>query len=76
MTKDEIDDLITTAQSDDVQTKLRPGFQTGFISGVVDQWNRTHNLSDRQIEILEDIVQRFIPSKKPSNFSKRRYEGM
>lgn len=75
-TKDEIDDLIITAQSDKVQLKLNPGFQTGFISSVVDQWNRTHSLSDRQVEVLEDLVQRFVPSKKPSSFAKRRYEGM
>ncbi len=76
MLKEEIEDLITNAQSDEVQLKLRPGFQTGFISNAVDQWNRTHSLSDRQIEILEDIVQRYVPSQKPSSFSKRRYEGM
>jgi len=76
-TRDEIDDLITIAQSDDVQLHLKPGFQTGFIAKAVDQWGRTRYLSDPQIEVLEDIVTRYVPSKKSgSAFSKRRYEGL
>lgn len=77
MLQDEIEDLINIAQSDEVQLKLRPGFQTGFIAKVVDQWNRTRHLSDTQVEVLEDLVTRFVSIKKDvSSFSKRRYEGM
>lgn len=77
MLKSEIEDLMIAAQSDDVQLKLSPGFQTGFIANVVNKWERNIDLSDRELEILQDLVGRYIPSKRPpSNFSKRRYEGM
>jgi hypothetical protein len=30
-------------------------WEEGFIASVTDQWERTHNLSDRQFEILTQI---------------------
>lgn len=75
MTPSELKQLIEDAQSSDVQDKLSPGFQTGFIASVVSQYEKTNSLSGRQIEVLQDIVERCMPSRKPSKFNARRYEG-
>lgn len=76
LTQSEISDLIEKAQSDEVQSKLSGPFQTSFIPRVVEKWNTKHYLSEREQEVLQDLLQQLCTDvKKPSVFSKRRYEG-
>lgn len=71
----EIDDLIDKLESDDVQTQLLPGFQRFFGASISAKWRKNHYLSEREQEILSDIVQRYDASHRSGSFSRRRYEG-
>lgn len=74
--------LTRRLQDDDIQDKLRPGFEQDFTNSVLEQWSERRWLSFEgrngkrsQIEIIRDIIQRVeqrgssLPS---SRFSSRR----
>lgn len=71
---DEIDGLIEKLESDEVQSKLLPGFQKDFGLTLPAYWKRHKHLSERQLEILRDILFRYDEGSRPSKPS-RRYEG-
>lgn len=70
-----IDDLIERVQDDALQQKLQPGFERDFSNSVVDRWKRYRTLSDRQLEVLEDLVERHESARGSRGGYKRRYEG-
>jgi hypothetical protein len=71
----EISDLFERLGEDHVQRQLLPGFQSEFASSVAEQWRTRKWLSDRQLEILRDLVSRYAEGQKKGSFSPRRYEG-
>ena len=76
MTSDRIAELVETAKSDEVQSKLTGGFMTSFVPKMIEKWEKWQYLSEREQEVLEDIVNRLTDKPtKPSTFSRRRYEG-
>lgn len=69
--------LIDSLQADDIQTRLRSGFERDFSNSVIAQWDSKQYLSARQLELIEDILSRHSgskPSSSPGGGS-RRYEG-
>lgn len=77
--------LMARLQADDVQERLRSGFERDFTNSVLEQWNDRKWLSFEgrngkrsQIEIIREIIERCEErtqgreSRRPSG---RRYEG-
>lgn len=53
-----VQELLDRLESDDFQQRLRSGFERDFSNSILNQWAERGWLSDRQIEILEDILTR------------------
>lgn len=66
--------LLARLQEDDLQSKLKAGFERDFANSLVDQWTRSKRLSARQLEVLADLVGRHDGSQQARG-SSRRYEG-
>ncbi len=57
--------LVTRLQDDDIQDKLRPGFEQDFTNSILEQWNDRQWLSFEgrngkrsQIEIIRELIER------------------
>lgn len=60
------EDLIERLESDEVQARLKPGFERDFSNSILEQWERTRWLSTKpkgQLYWLGEIVNRY-PSKQ------------
>ncbi len=70
--------LVARLQDDDIQDKLRPGFEQDFTNSILEQWNDRHWLSFEgrngkrsQIEIIRDLIQR--AEERGSSLPSRRF---
>lgn len=72
----ELEKVVEAAENDGVQAKLSPSERT-WVDRFVSKYREKGYLSDREFEIIKDIVERYEgESVKPkSTFSSRRYEG-
>lgn len=71
----EVEGLLQVLEGDDIQKKLRPGFETDFSNSILHQWQEKHWLSARQIELLRDLVDRHSDRRSSPGRPSRRYEG-
>lgn len=76
MTPEMLANFIDLAESDEVQSSLKNGFEKEFITSVLAQYKKRNTLSDRQQEILVSIVGRIVDGdEEPEKKLSRRYEG-
>ncbi len=52
------EDLLAELETDEVQQRLRPGFERDFSNSILDQWDRSEWLSEKQLYWLGEIVGR------------------
>jgi len=77
--KAEAEFLMARIQEDDVQRKLKPGFEQDFTNSVLEQWNERKWLSFEsrsgkrsQIEIIRELVERAEQRGSSSSSQRRR----
>jgi hypothetical protein len=70
--------LVKRLQDDDVQDKLRPGFEQDFTNSILEQWNERQWLSFEgrngkrsQIEIIRELIER--AEQRGSSLPSRRW---
>lgn len=74
MTRD-VMELVERLQDEDIQDKLKPGFQQSFSASIIRKYTHGINLSPREEEVLRGLLEQLDPARKPSKFQARRYEG-
>lgn len=71
--RQEAEALFAELESDEIQSRLRPGFERDFSNSLLEQWDRSEWLSPKQLYWLGEIVKRHRSRSAPS--PSRRYEG-